>query len=363
MSLFNNLPSRFGAFALAAGITAVAGPAMAAGATCGQPYTVRSGDTLSAIAQQAYGTTESFQIIYSANSQAIGPNPALISVGLRLEIPCLDNIRASSADADKIRQEATTAALPTPDNQVIRFVTATDWAPFTHEDLEQGGLAVEIANVAMSQADGHPEYKIDFVNDWGAHLQPLLSDHAYDFSLVWFRPNCDKVDKLSDSSKFRCNNLKWSEPIFEQIIGYYNRADEPELTSYAQLMGKTVCRPAGYSMYMMEENDLVEPNITVAQPVAVKDCFTGLADGSYDAVVIASDTGNGAVTSLGLSDDVRLNETLGQVSTMHAVISYNNPNADAYIEVLNSGLRKIKENGEWFAIVQRHLSAHRAKNS
>ncbi len=362
MSLFPTFTARLGAAALAAGIAA-AGSAATAGVTCGQPYTIQPGDTLSGIAQQAYGSTQSYQIIYSANSAVIGPNPAVISVGVRLEIPCLDNIQASSADASKIRREETTQALPAPDKRVIRFVTASDWAPFTDENLEQGGLAVEVANVAMSQADGHPEYKIDFINDWGAHLQPLLSDHAYDFSLVWFRPNCDKIEKLGEGSQFRCNNLKWSEPIFEQIIGYYNRASEPELTSYNQLMGKTVCRPAGYSLYMMEENDLVEPNITLAQPVAVKDCFTGLADGTYDAVVIASDTGNGAVTDLGLADKVRLNEGLGQVSTMHAVIAYNNPHADEYIAILNSGLRKIKDNGEWFAIVQRQLSAYRAKNS
>ena len=92
------------------------------------------------------------------------------------------------------------------------------------------------------------------------------------------------------------------------------------------------------------------------------DCFKGLDEGTYDAVVIASDTGNGAIKELGAGNRIRENQMLGQVNTMHAVISYNHPAADQYLETLNSGLRKIKNSGEWFGIVQRHLSARRAAN-
>ena len=113
----------------------------------------------------------------------------------------------------------------------------------------------------------------------------------------------------------------------------------------------------------MEENDLVEPNISLVRAGTVAECFQGLDNGTFDAVVIASDTGNGAVTELGAGGRIRSNDSLGQVSTMHAVISYNHPMADQYLATLNSGLRKIKNNGEWFNIVQRHLAAYRAKNS
>ena len=262
-----------------------------------------------------------------------------------------------------ITRRSGTTALPPPGERAIRIVVGSDWAPFLHEDNEQGGMLTEIANVAMSQADGTSEYKIDFINEWGAHLQPLISDHAYDFSMAWFRPNCDVKEKLGEGSQFRCNILKWSEPMFEQLIGCYSRSADPATQSYADMKGKTICRPAGNSTFMMEENDLVEPLITIVRPNTVVDCFKGLVHGSIDAVVLATVTARGAITEIGAGDLVRLGENLGQIAALHAVISYNHPQADELLAVLDSGLTKIKNSGEWFNIVQRHLAAHRAVNS
>src|SRR5438552_6484939 len=58
-------------------------------ATPGSNYTVQSGDTLSGIAQQAYGDGNQWQIIYNANTQVIGNNPNLIRPGEVLYIPPL----------------------------------------------------------------------------------------------------------------------------------------------------------------------------------------------------------------------------------------------------------------------------------
>ncbi|MFK7945886.1 MAG: hypothetical protein AB8B85_23660 [Paracoccaceae bacterium] len=63
-------------------------------------------------------------------------------------------------------------ALPAPKTGRIRFVTDDDWAPFTNERHPTGGFAVDVANVALKVSDGKPYFKIDFINDWGAHLQP-----------------------------------------------------------------------------------------------------------------------------------------------------------------------------------------------
>jgi Dyp-type peroxidase family len=55
----------------------------------GTSYTVQSGDTLSGIAQNAYGNGADWPIIYDANKEVIGPNPDLIRVGEVLVIPTL----------------------------------------------------------------------------------------------------------------------------------------------------------------------------------------------------------------------------------------------------------------------------------
>jgi len=361
MKLFNLFSAFTVAGVLVSGATFGSSPATAQSITCGEPYKIVRGDSLSAIAQRVYGNAASYQLLYSVNSDTIGRNPSFIQEGSVLRIPCLDNTSPSSADSSVLRQASTTEALPPPKPRQIRFVVGTDWAPFTNENQAQGGMITEVANVAMTLADGKPDYKIDFINDWGAHLQPLISDHAYDFSLVWFRPNCDLVEKLGDGSKFRCNNLDWSQPLFEQIIGYYTRIDHPRPASHKDFFGTHLCRPSGYSTFMMEEYGLVEPNITFTQENSPKGCFDGLLSGKYDGVVLAADVAEGTIAKLGAKDKVKFQDHLSYVATMHAVIAKTNPNAKQYLATLDSGISKLKESGEWFRIVTRQLAEHRAK--
>ncbi len=356
-------PQTASACLVAIGLSAMASTAQAQAIECGSTYTVRSGDSLSQIASDIYGSSRDFQIIYSANSAVIGPNPGIISIGAELKIPCLDDdVAASTANAAAITEIQTTEQMSAPTVEMIRVVAGGNWAPFLSEEQAQGGMLTEIVNVALENAEGSPDYRIDFINDWGAHLQPLISDHRYDFSLAWFQPNCDIVDRLSDDSKFRCNNLLWSETLFEQILGYYTRSGEPAPTSYEDMFGKTICRPAGYSTFMLEEHDLVEPNVTMARDDTPQGCFNGLAEGRYDVVALAVDTADGVITSEGLGDQVVYNEPLSQVLTVHAVISNTNPNAEAYLETLNDSLLDMKLKGQWFGIVRRHLTEFRAAN-
>jgi LysM repeat protein len=60
-------------------------------ATSGSYYTVQPGDTLSAIAQQAYGNANQWQKIYNVNTQVIGNDPDRISPGEMLYIPLLSS--------------------------------------------------------------------------------------------------------------------------------------------------------------------------------------------------------------------------------------------------------------------------------
>lgn len=50
-------------------------------------YTVKSGDTLSDIAQSEMGDANRWRELYEANKEAVGDNPDLIHPGLELKIP------------------------------------------------------------------------------------------------------------------------------------------------------------------------------------------------------------------------------------------------------------------------------------
>lgn len=78
-------------------------PRNGAGQPNGQPYTVASGDSLSLICGRFWGDVLLWPILYKANRPAVGPNPNLISVGLKLSVP---NIKGySSQELDQARAE------------------------------------------------------------------------------------------------------------------------------------------------------------------------------------------------------------------------------------------------------------------
>ncbi|TME88304.1 MAG: LysM peptidoglycan-binding domain-containing protein [Chloroflexi bacterium] len=57
------------------------------GTTSMKTYTVKSGDTLSDIAQSEMGDANRWPELYAANKEAVGKNPDLIHPGLELKIP------------------------------------------------------------------------------------------------------------------------------------------------------------------------------------------------------------------------------------------------------------------------------------
>jgi nucleoid-associated protein YgaU len=66
---------------------APASTTVAAPAAAGGEYTVKSGDSLSKIAQQKLGDGNKWRQIYDANRAVIGDDPDLIKPGQRLRIP------------------------------------------------------------------------------------------------------------------------------------------------------------------------------------------------------------------------------------------------------------------------------------
>lgn len=346
---------------LTTGLTIGATAASAQAVTCGQDYIVQPGDYLSTIAQRAYGNTGSFNLIYSANADAIGPNPGLINVGDALFIPCLNgDLGQSAANASIIRDVQTTEQLPAPAADApIRVLTATGWAPFMDEDQAQGGLLTEIINLALENADGNPAYQIDFINDDGAHLQPLITDHAYDISIGWSRPNCDLMDKLEDESQFRCNNLDFSAPLYEEVLGYFSVSSDPVFTDHAELIGKSICRAEAYTLAPLEEVDLVAPAVTIVRAPTAADCIDVVLDGKADIALVAVDVADGRINALDATSRIQMHEALTFVDVLHAVIAKSHPQNEEILAVVNNGLTNIKDSGVWFATVRRHMTAFR----
>ncbi len=116
-------------------------------------------------------------------------------------------------------------------------------------------------------------------------------------------------------------------------------------------------------MFMLEEHDLVAPNVTMVTPSNPTDCMEILIEGEADVVVVASTVADDAISTLNISAKVEEQSQLASVITLHAVTSVDNPQKEQQMTLLNKGIQNVRESGKWFEIVQRHLVAHTRKKA
>lgn len=333
-------------------------------------YTVQTGDSLRAIASRAYGNGGSFQLVYTANLDAIGSNPNNITVGTVIQIPCDNGSVNEGATATTAATTSTTSsvtlaapvAAPTggfsPFTRPIRFVTGGDYAPFTGEELLNGGLYTDLVKTALLRAAPDREYGVDFVNDWSSHLNVLLPNGAYDAGFPWFMPDCTNLEPLGDADRRRCTVFDHSDPFYQVVIGMYTRADSPyaEARDPEDLFGATICRPKGYFQFDLQQAGLAA-NATIVSPVSLAECVNGVMDGSIDVYSNDVLTAETSIADNGASGAMVELTALATIQTLHVLTPKNNPLGRSYLTLLNQGLRNMVESGEWFSIVGTHLSA------
>lgn len=386
---------------------AAAGAANAQTPVCGQTYTVARGDTLQKIVDVVYGPDKKYRILHEANRDVVGWDPSQLEVGMILRIPCLDeageplpfpDLPAAAApfettDPTPASEESAAAPIqPAPEtatpeapedapvaeppeeaaeetaepaapespplDRPLRIVAATGWAPFLDEGLEGGGMLAEILTAALSRTMEPNDFRIDFINDRTAHIRPLLADRAYDLSIAWFHPNCDETEKLSEESAMRCETLAWSDPLFEQVVGFYMRAEEKTPQSHADLIGRRICRAQGFSTHMLDAAGIGPAAARLVRPAKTETCFAMLLNGEIDVVIAETPVAGRALAKFSAYGDVRELPHLASAETLHAVAAADNPLKDAQLARVNEGLRLIRGDGAWSDIVQRALIAH-----
>ncbi|MEM7177909.1 MAG: transporter substrate-binding domain-containing protein [Pseudomonadota bacterium] len=340
---------------------------------CGTAYQVVKGDTLNSIAVRAY-KVGNHRVIQRANRSQL-PNGNIIEIDQRLLVPCLDGsgpqtVEEYVARGGVIEAPETELALTQPQRLAapvakgrIKFLTGSDYAPFTDEDMPEGGMITELVKRAMKHADERQDYRVTFVNDWGPHLSILLPEGAFDMGFPWFKPDCSKIALLSEGMQSRCRDFIFSDPFFEVNIGYYVNKASPlaAAKTYGDLAGKVICRPRGYFTFDLEQEGLSEPNIIMLTLPTPEGCFKALRDGVADVVSLNTWLAEEELANLNTKDQtVELND-LGTVQTLHVITPKTNANGPSYVTLVNKGLSEMKQSGEWFEVVSRQLTAQGQK--
>ncbi|MQX38036.1 transporter substrate-binding domain-containing protein [Roseospira navarrensis] len=312
---------------------------------CGRTYTTQPGDYLASIAERAYGHASGYHILYQYNPGTLG-SPSRLEAGIDLWVPCLGGEGVPEANLPPLA-EAT--------SDDIRIVTGADYAPYVDAGLPNGGFSFELVERAL-QTGNAADYRIDVIKDWGSHLQTLLADGAYDLAFPWFKPDCSQLDRLGADSLWRCENLRFSEPLHEVVITFYGAAGtETALTTYESLKGRTLCRPEGYFTFDLEGEGLTPPAIVRVAGDSPSDCFERLAAGEVDVVTLNADTAESVVRRLGIGDQVSELIDLATVQTLHVVGMRTDPQTRINLLRINKGLIELRRTGVYQDVAARHL--------
>lgn len=375
--------SSFWTPAVAAGLTAVGlmagadlavtgGGAAAQEIACGEDYHVAEGDTLSRIAVRAYGAATRFEDLFRINADTIGDDPSRLRIGMVLDIPCGPTPAPSAATpAATPTQEAlapipaavpTTPAAPKRRGGMLRIVTADNWRPYTDETDPDGGMVPDIMKTALSQVAEDDEYQIDFVNDWGAHLDPLIVDGMFDVSFPWVKPDCTGAQDADAEVRFRCERLAWSDPIFEIVSAVYVKgAPGGGAPTETEITGETICLPADHAINGLVRLGFAPPVIDLVRADSPEDCIEAVAEGDAFGTLLTTSVAEDAIQETGYTGAIYEVPDLNIVDTIHAVTSSTHPEREETLALLNAGIAAVRENGQWFEIVQRHLIKHKAK--
>jgi len=329
--------------------------------TCGGIHVVKSGESLSIIADKHYKNAGKWSAIHSANLNLIGPKPNLLQVGMKLSLSCINGRPTGLAGGTEVTDVLPTSAKLkiTPGHAAVRsrinLLTGDDYAPFAAKDAPNGGLITELVTAAMTAASPKEGFAVHWVDDWASHFDPLLSNALLDIGFPWYQPDC-----TNSPDEYRCQNFHFSDAMFEELVLVFTEKSRSFVyNTDADMEGKTLCRPDGYFTFDLNQdgrNWLKENKITLKQPKATKACFEMLLEGEVDAVVLVEFQGREMMGDMQIQDRIRVLPQPLAIVGEYVVVHKSHPQAEYMMGIVNDGLRKIRASGDYQTIVEKHLT-------
>jgi polar amino acid transport system substrate-binding protein len=355
-------------------VVAIAGSFLSSRAmaqTCGTEYKIKEGETLAQIAARVYGNPTQWTVIFYANQDRLGTNASLLVPGLAILLPCIGGAASSPQPQNTTapaapQPPATPADVPIMISTMVRrveFLTADGYPPFTGRSLEGGGMLTEVITSAMNivkqEAKGRFDFGVSWVNDWSAHLNPLLLTRAFDVGFPWARPDCDSAGPLDATSQFRCRKFFFSDPLYEVITSLFVRNNSAITNLQSEkINGVALCVAAGQAAYELDQggrNWVKDGKVTLMRPPTIDECFRLLDNGTVEGVVATEYSGRASMISLGLVDRVRMLDQPVALTPLHVVVSKSHPHARTILYYINTALSKLRDNGDYDMIIERHL--------
>ncbi|PYG28268.1 transporter substrate-binding domain-containing protein [Pelagimonas varians] len=362
------------ALALAATLWTASMGAALAEETCGGVYKVRSGDSLSLIADYLYKDVSQWTVIYRNNISKIS-SPDSIRVGHEYRIPCIDGMPLGlegGTPLDSVKLAAVTGTTPVttdkPEDRQraaqrrsqdieLKLLAGDDFRPFTNRLQLNSGLITDLVNRVVVASDDLGKHKFYWVNDRSVHLDPMLSEGMVDLAFPWRKPDCD----VAGNTRL-CTDFVYSEPMFEMLVVLFTKKGSGvTYRSEADLDGMRVCAPLGHQAAGRNGQGadfLTRVGARLQMPQTAEDCFSRLIAGTTDAVAMNEFTGRIVSKDMGVSSQVELQLSRPlAIEGLHAVAHKSNPQANQIISSFNRSLGEMRESGQYLSVIDKHMSS------
>ncbi|MCF6273118.1 MAG: transporter substrate-binding domain-containing protein [Rhodobacteraceae bacterium] len=309
------------------------------------------GDTLRTISERYYGTRELSSVIYGANIGTVGKDPNTIEIGMSLAIPCRDGFMPPLPGAFSTITEPREANGQSPAPQ---FLAKSGGAAFMSQN--GNGVIPDILAAALRKGGYRDSLEMERPANSDTILRLAAMEASTLLSFPWIKPDCDTPSHLSAQSTDLCKNFVFSDPLFETTLGLFTRADAAQTTSTSasDLSGSRFCLPQFHSDTLLRSMGLTVEAEDITRAPDFNTCVTGLLSGMYN--VIVADYQSYSTFYRGHPAEVVDISLFARQVTLHAVAYRKNPDALSVLQIANSGLEQIMASGEWFGIVQEHLS-------
>lgn len=281
-----------------------------------------------------------------------------------------ERVLAAAQLADLARTKTSEAILRAPNEpqqgvvqrRKIRLL-AMGRAPLTEERLPDGGLATALVSSGLSAMHSSEGMASEIEVRWSKSavppIQSLLSDRSIDLFLPWESVDCEQPSDLTQISAVLCDNVLFSEPVLQVVIGLFTLSDSSlRFDNDESILGKSICIPGDRDVSILNADGrkwISEKRVVALRRSTLVDCISAVQQHEADAFVANDLEAQYVLTRLGLSAFFKMLERPLGKRGVHAIVPKDHARASELIDTLNSGLRRLKVSDAYAAIVRQHL--------
>ena len=213
--------------------------------------------------------------------------------------------------------------------------TGDGYPPFTGSKLDDGGVFTRIVDAALTEAG--IDHKIEITSWTRAYEAAKAGKYAATFG--WFQ------------SDERAKVMYYSDPIFTiKTVAFMKAGALGGATKLADLKGKTVCTPKGYTV-IPEVQALLDAGSKMEEPKDLAACLKMVKSGRADVIVDSLAVGKFIADAEGMPEGTF--EVLPEPVTMttaHFLAPKSVDGSRELVEKFNAALKSLQDSGKLEAL-------------